>query len=64
MIYTNTHKVWKIGFNYKAKASQTKIVDEEELVKAKEVMGDKKYRSQEFEVIGLPTLKAQSMGMS
>jgi len=35
-------------FNYKAKASDTKIVDEEELVKAKEVMGDKKY-NQEFE---------------
>jgi phage terminase large subunit len=35
-------------FNYKAKASETKIVDAEELVKAKEVMGDKKYQ-QEFE---------------
>jgi phage terminase large subunit len=35
-------------FNYKAKASETKIVDEEELTKAKEVMGDKKYM-QEFE---------------
>ena len=30
-------------FNYKAKASETKIVDDEELVKAKEDMGDKKY---------------------
>ena len=38
-------------FNYKAKASQTKIVDDEELVKAKEVMGDKKYQ-QELNVIG------------
>ena len=35
-------------FSYKAKASETKIVDEEELQKAKEVMGDKKYQ-QEFE---------------
>ena len=35
-------------FNYKAKASETKIVDDEELQKAKEVMGDKKYQ-QEFE---------------
>jgi len=35
-------------FNYKAKASETKIVDPEELVKAKEVMGEKKYQ-QEFE---------------
>ena len=35
-------------FNYKAKASDTKIVDEDELVKAKEVMGEKKY-NQEFE---------------
>ena len=35
-------------FNYKAKASQTKIVDPEELEKAKEVMGEKKYQ-QEFE---------------
>ena len=35
-------------FNYKAKASETKIVDNEELVKAKEVMGEKKYM-QEFE---------------
>ena len=35
-------------FNYIAKASDTKIVDPEELVKAKEVMGDKKYQ-QEFE---------------
>jgi len=35
-------------FNYKAKASQTKIVDPEELEKAREVMGDKKYM-QEFE---------------
>ena len=35
-------------FNYKAKASDTKIVDEDELVKAKEVMGEKKYL-QEFE---------------
>ena len=35
-------------FNYKAKASDTKIVDEDELVKAKEVMGEKKYQ-QEFE---------------
>jgi phage terminase large subunit len=35
-------------FNYKAKASETKIVDNEELVKAKEVMGEKKYL-QEFE---------------
>ena len=35
-------------FNYKAKASDTKIVDPEELVKAKEVMGEKKYQ-QEFE---------------
>ena len=35
-------------FNYKAKASDTKIVDPEELEKAKEVMGDKKYM-QEFE---------------
>jgi hypothetical protein len=35
-------------FNYKAKASQTKIVDPEELEKAKEVMGEKKYL-QEFE---------------
>jgi len=35
-------------FNYIAKASETKIVDAEELVKAKEVMGDKKYQ-QEFE---------------
>ena len=35
-------------FNYKAKASETKIVDPEELEKAKEVMGEKKYL-QEFE---------------
>ena len=35
-------------FSYKAKASETKIVDEEELIKAKEVMGEKKYQ-QEFE---------------
>ena len=35
-------------FNYKAKASQTKIVDPEELEKVKEVMGEKKYQ-QEFE---------------
>ena len=35
-------------FNYKAKASETEIVDPEELVKAKEVMGEKKYL-QEFE---------------
>ena len=35
-------------FNYKAKASDTKIVDPEELVKAKEIMGEKKYQ-QEFE---------------
>ena len=35
-------------FNYKAKASETKIVDQEELEKAKEVMGEKKYL-QEFE---------------
>ena len=35
-------------FHYKAKASQTKIVDEEELTKAKEVMGEKKFL-QEFE---------------
>ncbi len=35
-------------FNYKAKASDTKIVDPEELEKAKEVMGEKKYM-QEFE---------------
>jgi len=35
-------------FNYKAKASETKIVDQEELDKAKEVMGEKKYM-QEFE---------------
>ena len=35
-------------FNYKAKASQTNIVDPEELEKAKEVMGEKKYL-QEFE---------------
>ena len=35
-------------FNYKAIASETKIVDEEELQKAKEVMGDRKYQ-QEFE---------------
>ena len=35
-------------FNYKAKASDTKIVDQEELEKAKEVMGEKKYL-QEFE---------------
>jgi len=35
-------------FNYKAKASQTKIVDQEELDKAREVMGEKKYL-QEFE---------------
>ena len=35
-------------FNYKAKASDTKIVDNDELVKAKEVMGEKKYL-QEFE---------------
>ena len=35
-------------FNYKAKASETKIVDQEELDKAKEVMGEKKYL-QEFE---------------
>ena len=35
-------------FNYKAKASDTKIVDPEELEKAKEVMGEKKYL-QEFE---------------
>ena len=35
-------------FNYKAKASDTKIVDEEELVKAREIMGEKKYL-QEFE---------------
>ena len=35
-------------FNYKAKASDTKIVDPDELVKAKEVMGEKKY-NQEFE---------------
>ena len=35
-------------FDYKAKASETQIVDEEELSKAKEVMGEKKYL-QEFE---------------
>ena len=35
-------------FDYKAKASDTKIVDNDELVKAKEVMGEKKYL-QEFE---------------
>ena len=35
-------------FNYKAKASDTKIVDPEELEKAREVMGEKKYL-QEFE---------------
>ena len=35
-------------FHYKAKASDTKIVDQEELDKAKEVMGEKKYL-QEFE---------------
>ena len=35
-------------FNYKAKASETKIVDPEELEKAREVMGEKKYL-QEFE---------------
>ena len=35
-------------FNYKAKASETKIVDQEELDKAREVMGEKKYM-QEFE---------------
>ena len=37
-----------IGSHYKAKASDTKIVDQEELDKAKEVMGEKKYL-QEFE---------------
>ena len=35
-------------FNYKAKASNTKIVDQEELDKAREIMGEKKYL-QEFE---------------
>ena len=35
-------------FNYKAKASDTKIVDQEELDKAKEIMGEKKFM-QEFE---------------
>jgi hypothetical protein len=35
-------------FHYKAKASDTKIVDQEELDKAKEVMGEKKFL-QEFE---------------
>ncbi len=38
----------KIGSPAKQKASETKIVDEEELIKAKEVMGEKKYQ-QEFE---------------
>ena len=35
-------------FNYKAKASETKIADDEELVKAKEVMREKKF-NQEFD---------------
>jgi len=35
-------------FHYKAKASETKIVDPDELEKAKEVMGENKYK-QEFE---------------
>ena len=48
-------------FNYKAKASDTKIVDEEELVKAKEVMGEKKYL-QEFECDWIANIEGAIFG--
>ncbi len=52
----------KDWFNYKAKASETKIVDEEELSKAKEVMGEKSiYRN--LSAIGLLTLREQFIAM-
>jgi len=48
-------------FNYKAKASQTKIVDLEELEKAKEVMGEKKYL-QEFECDWIANIEGAIFG--
>jgi len=48
-------------FNYKAKASDTQIVDPEELVKAKEVMGEKKYK-QEFECEWIANIEGAVFG--
>ena len=47
-------------FYFKAKASETKVVDQDELTKAKEVMGENKFK-QEFAVsythLTLPTIE-------
>jgi hypothetical protein len=48
-------------FNYKAKASDTKIVDPEELEKAREVMGEKKYL-QEFECDWIANIEGAIFG--
>ena len=48
-------------FHYKAKASQTKIVDPEELEKAEEVMGNNKYK-QEFECDWIANIEGAIFG--
>ena len=48
-------------FNYKAKASETKIVDPEELEKAREVMGEKKYLH-EFECDWIANIEGAIFG--
>lgn len=48
-------------FHYKAKASQTKIVDPEELEKAEEVMGSNKYK-QEFECDWIANIEGAIFG--
>ena len=47
-MYQHAQKNHSDWFYFKAQASKTKIVDEEELEKAKEIMGDNKFK-QEFE---------------
>jgi len=48
-------------FHYKAKASQTKIVDEEELEKAEEIMGENKFK-QEFECDWIANIEGSIYG--
>ncbi len=48
-------------FHYKAKASQTKIVDEEELEKAEEIMGENKFK-QEFECDWIANIEGAIFG--
>ena len=60
-MYQHAQKNHSDWFYFKAQASKTKIVDEEELEKAKEIMGDNKFK-QEFECDWIANIEGSVYG--